>query len=75
MVYILTIIVLVYFIFKYDVAGAQNSPTYNKLYTMTMIWFICISGFAYNVGSDMAAYMTEYDHASWSNLPSFKDML
>lgn len=75
MIYILTIIVLFYFIFKYDLSGAQESTLYNRLYTMTMVWFICISGFAYNVGSDIVAYMTEYDHASWTQLPTFKEML
>lgn len=75
MIYIFTITVLLCFIFKYDLTGYQDSNSYNKLYTMTMIWFICISGFAYNVGSDIVAYMTEYDYASWSKMPSFREML
>lgn len=75
MVYIFTLVALLYFICVYDMKGLNGTPTYNRMYKLTMLWFICVSGFAYNVGSDIPAYMTEYEHASWSNLMSLTEML
>lgn len=70
MVYILTIIVLVILIMAYDLNGQIGTNQYNKLYNLMMLWFIFVSAFAYNVGSDTIIYMYEYDTAHLNDISS-----
>lgn len=66
MIYILTIIILLFLVFHYDV----NGNTKNKMiaYYLLMAWFIAVSGFQYRMGSDIKVYMIEFEDAEWFDL-------
>lgn len=74
MIYIFTIIVIICLIFKYDINNFSKKKSYNVWYNIMMVWFICISGFAYNIGSDTVIYMNEYDNAIWDNIHNLNDL-
>ena len=74
MIYLLTIAILCVFIFLYDF-GKGKEKNANSCYNLMMIWFIAISGFAYNVGSDTSTYMEEYHRAVWSSIHKLDDFL
>ena len=74
MIYIYTIIALIFLIIKYDIDLYKENKSYNVWYNIMMVWFVCISGFAYNVGSDTVIYMNEYDNATWDNIHNLKDL-
>ena len=59
MIYILTLLAIFVCVVNYDILG--NSKNKNVLYNILLIWFIAVSGFAYNVGADVPGYMYEYD--------------
>ena len=75
MIYIATIIALLVLVVKYDFAPHSKTNKRDLWLRILMIWFICVSGFAYNVGSDIPGYMDEYDGALWSKIHSFADIL
>ncbi len=58
MIYILTLIVIIILSYKYDIKGEKKYK--ERWYNILLIWFIAISGFAYNVGSDIPFYMESY---------------
>lgn len=66
MIYIITILFLVFFIFHYDVMG--NTRNKMTVYYLIMGWYIAISGFQYCMGSDIIIYMKEYDEIQWSDI-------
>lgn len=80
-IYIFTLIVLFILIFRFDLSGNETrfSKEYALSYKLLMMWFILISGFAFNVGSDTPGYMREYDDIlsvtgkTLTNLFSYKD--
>lgn len=74
MLYLVTVIILIVLIVNYDIKGRTNTKVYTHLYYAMMWWFICISGLAYNVGSDIPTYMKWYNDASWSNINSIQDL-
>lgn len=75
MIYIVTVVVLFFFSIYFDLPGHSRSKSANICYYGTLIWFICLSGFAYNVGSDIPDYMYEYDRFSTYSIRSFKDII
>ena len=75
MIYLITLFFLVIFIFKYDLTGKIHDAKYNRLYYVIMWWFICVSGFAYNVGSDIPIYMKWYDEISLNDYNSISDLI
>lgn len=74
MIYLFTIAVLCVLILVYDFANGSRNKA-ELYYKLMMCWFIAISGFAYNVGSDTAAYVEEYNMAVWSSVHSLNDFL
>lgn len=66
MIYILTLVVLLYLVFYYDVNG--NTRNRMTAYYLLMAWFIAVSGFQYCMGSDIIVYMDEFDYADWSDI-------
>jgi len=74
MIYLFTIAILVFLIIKYDLSPYQKGKDYEWWYRIVLIWFICVSGFAYNVGGDIPRYMYEYDFSTWSTLGSWKNI-
>lgn len=74
MVYAITIIAIVVLIINYDWGRKVNNKNAGNWYNALLIWFIAISGFAYNVGSDTPIYMYEYDATLWSKYPNFLDL-
>ena len=74
MVYLITIIFLCVFIFVFDL-GNGSKKNADTCYKLMLFWFIALSGFAYNVGSDTVAYMEEYEVAKWSYIHNLRDFL
>ena len=85
MIYIFTLVVLVVLIIRFDykyVGEKRNNfdnhvlTRYDLWYGVMLIWFICVSGFAYNVGSDITIYMREYNNFGgiWK-VNTFSDIL
>lgn len=85
MIYIFTLVVLVVLIIRFDykyVGEKRNNfdnhvlTRYDLWYGVMLIWFICVSGFAYNVGSDIPIYMREYNNFGgiWK-VNTFSDIL
>lgn len=69
MVYLLTIIVLLFGIFKYDVKGKSNKSFLKVL----IIWFAILSGFSYKLGTDILMYMSDFSSSykgifSWDSI-------
>lgn len=75
MVYALTIVLLSYLIFRFDLTSLRLSKRADTWYRILFFWFVAVSGFAYNVGSDIPIYMYEYDSALWSNIHGFSDII
>lgn len=83
MIYIVTLAVLIVLVLQFDYksGGYKQVEFNNKVltrydlwYRITLIWFICVSGFAYNVGSDVPNYMREYyNFCTVWNVNSLKD--
>ena len=48
-------------IVTYDFRGKQHTKEYNRIFNIVLFWFIAVSGFAYNVGSDIPIYMQWYE--------------
>ena len=71
MVYIVTIAFLLVFIFVFDIGKGKKADA-NTCYNLTLLWFIAVSGFAYNVGSDTVIYMEEYSYANWKSLETIE---
>lgn len=67
MIYIVTIAVLLFFIVVFDLGKGKKSGA-NMCFNLTLLWFIAVSGIAYNVGSDTVKYMTEYDNVRWRDV-------
>ncbi len=59
MVYIVTILVLLYFIGVFDI-GNKGGRRKWRAYKIMLIWFVFLSGFQYCIGADMIEYMREY---------------
>lgn len=74
MIYIITLLVLLFLVFHYDVNG--NTRNRMTMYYILMFWYIAVSGFQYCMGSDIIIYMEEYDDTDWSDLilDSFVDL-
>ena len=85
MIYIFTLAVLIVLVIRFDykyVGKNRNNfdnhtlTRYDFWYRVMLIWFICVSGFAYNVGSDIPIYMREYNNFGgiWK-VNTFSDIL
>lgn len=74
MIYIFTIIILCILIFVFDL-GKGTKKNADTCYKLMMFWFIALSGFAYNVGSDTVVYMEEYEYAVWHSVHNLDDFL
>ena len=74
MIYIITLLVLLFLVFHYDVNG--NTRNRMTMYYILMFWYIAVSGFQYCMGSDIIIYMNEYNDTDWSDLmlDSFVDL-
>ncbi len=66
MIYIITLLVLLFLVYHYDVNG--NTRNRMTAYYILMFWYIAISGFQYCMGSDIIIYMNEYNDTDWSDL-------
>ncbi len=69
MIYIFTLAILIILVIRFDYKYVGKNricfdshalTQYDLWYRVVLIWFICVSGFAYNVGSDIPTYMREY---------------
>lgn len=60
MIYIFTLIVILFLVFIYEIDGTYGNKSKKQLYLLLYIWLAALSGFAYNVGSDIPGYMREY---------------
>lgn len=58
MIYLAFILIVLYLVYKYDIK--QHNRNKNYWYYFLLVWMIAVSGFAYNVGSDIPAYMESY---------------
>lgn len=74
MVYLLTIVTVAALIFYYDWGNKGSAKDAGVWYNALMIWFVAVSGFAYNIGSDTPIYMYEYDATLWSKYPHLEDL-
>lgn len=61
-------------IVTYDFRGKQHTKEYNRIFNIVLFWFIAVSGFAYNVGSDIPIYMQWYEDVSWDNIKTISDL-
>lgn len=76
MIYIFSLAVLILLVFRFDYGYQScNQDRRNLWYRVMLVWFICVSGFAYNVGSDVPNYMREYSYfcTVW-NVSSLEDI-
>lgn len=72
MIYILSILFILFLVLRYDIKGHTSRKTY--FYKILLIWFILVSGLAYNVGADVPGYMEQYDEFNWSEIHSLSDL-
>ena len=61
MIYIISLVIITILSIYFDFYCNGKSNKASIFYNLLLIWFISVSGFAYNVGSDIPAYMDEYD--------------
>lgn len=73
MIYILTVVALCILIYIFDL-GERNTKFARVCFDLMTIWFILVSGFAYNVGSDIPGYMYEYDSFSYKTVTRISDL-
>lgn len=66
MIYIITLLVLLFLVYHYDVNG--NTRNRMTMYYILMFWYIAVSGFQYCMGSDIIVYMEEFDYSDWSDI-------
>lgn len=72
MIYILTLIVCIFLVWKYDWRGESRNK--NQWFYGLLIWYILLSAFQYYVGSDMPLYIEKYAYFNESlSLNSFVD--
>lgn len=76
MIYIFSLAVLILLVFRFDYGYQScNQDQCNLWYRVMLVWFICVSGFAYNVGSDVPNYMREYfNFCTVWNINSLEDI-
>lgn len=58
MIYLISLLLCLFLAWKYDVCGYTKSKW--NWYYILLVWFVCVSGFQYMVGSDMPGYMESY---------------
>lgn len=58
MIYIISLLLCLFLAWRYDVCGYTKGKW--NWYYILLVWFVCVSGFQYMVGSDMAVYMKSY---------------
>ena len=73
MIYILTLLVIFICVVNFDLLGHTNKK--DVVYKIILVWFIAVSGFAFNVGADIPGYMYEYDEYSWARISSWDDLM
>lgn len=72
MIYILTLVLILYFVIRFDINGQTGQK--ELFYKILLVWFIAVSGLAYNIGADTPTYMYEYDDFRWSDIHSWGDL-
>lgn len=72
MIYIITLFIVLIFVLKYDILCSTKNK--GQCYRLLMIWFVAVSGFAYNVGADCPEYMYLYDEISPSSFSGWKNL-
>ncbi len=60
MIYIFTLIAILFLVFIYEIDGTLSNKSKYTYYLLLYVWLAALSGFAYNVGSDIPGYMREY---------------
>lgn len=73
MIYVLTLLTIIIMVVRFDVQGQRRYA--DAFYQILLVWFIAVSGFAFNVGADIPGYMFEYDEYKWSKIQSLDDIL
>lgn len=61
MIYFVSFLVCIYLAWMYDILGYTKNK--RNWYYLLLIWFICVSGFQYMVGSDMQEYVLSYENS------------
>lgn len=74
MIYIITLVILCLFIYKFDL-GDGNKNDARICYNIMTVWLIVVSGFAFQVGADIPRYMREYDLFSIQSVFGFSDII
>ena len=73
MIYIVPVLLLFCLFVRFDLGRNQKGML--LWFYFLLILFITIGGFEYNVGSDMPAYMDEYDDYHWSDIKTVGDLM
>lgn len=74
MIYISTLIVIFICAYAFDFGHVNNPRLKSVCYTLLLIWLIALSGFSYNVGSDIPGYMEEYATIAHHKFNIWKDL-
>lgn len=72
MIYILSLLFILYLVVRFDINGKTKHK--DVFFRILLIWFIAVSGLAYNVGADVPGYMYQYDEFTWSHIRSWDDL-
>lgn len=74
MIYIITLIFVLACALFFDFGRVNNSRLKKICYTLILVWLIALSGFSYNVGSDIPGYMYQYAAIGRHHFESWKDL-
>lgn len=73
MIYIITVVILCILIIQFDLGDGKKSAAI-LWFNIITIWLILLSGFSYQVGSDIPGYMQEYHSFSFKKIESISDL-
>lgn len=74
MIYLLTLVAILCCAVYFDLGHVDNPRLKNICYMSLLIWFTAVSGFAYNVGSDIPGYMRQYAEIASLHFESWDDL-
>ena len=74
MIYIVTLIGILICVAIFDFGRLKNPQLKNFCYTLLLVWLICLSGFAYNVGADIPVYMHQYSEIGRHSFRTWEDL-
>lgn len=66
MIFVVVFVFICYLVYKFDIKGQLYHR--DLAFNLLLLLFIALSGFQFRIGSDISAYMYDFDQASWGDL-------